>query len=63
MVFGSTATFTCKADGNPEPEIIWMLNSNEINQKDSRFISLTDGSLTIQKTIDGDQGEYTNVTC
>ena len=58
MVFGSTAIFKCKAEGNPEPEIIWMLNANEINQTDSRFIILPDGSLRIDKAIVGDQGEY-----
>lgn len=61
VVFGSTAIFTCKAEGNPEPEIIWMLNANEINQTDSRFIILPDGSLRIDKAIVGDQGEYIRV--
>ncbi|KFM73649.1 Peroxidasin, partial [Stegodyphus mimosarum] len=57
--FGGTAYFTCKADGDPKPEIIWLHNSNEIlPDQDERHSILTDGTLMITEAQDLDEGVY-----
>jgi len=56
---GNTVFFTCRAEGNPKPEIIWLRNNNELSMKtDSRLNLLDDGTLMIQNTQETDQGIY-----
>jgi hypothetical protein len=55
-VFGETAVFKCKADGDPSPEIKWMLNSREIDMEDSRVRVAADGTLEIDRIDTRDQG-------
>lgn len=56
---GNTVRFTCRAEGNPKPEIIWLHNNNEINMRDDvRLNLLVDGTLMIQDTRESDQGTY-----
>lgn len=60
--FGGTVYFSCKADGDPEPDIIWLHNNNEIKQSDDqeqqRYSVLNDGTLMIENTQVIDQGYY-----
>ncbi|KAG8445591.1 hypothetical protein GDO86_010388 [Hymenochirus boettgeri] len=59
VTFGNTVYFTCRAEGNPKPEIIWLRNNNELSMKDdSRLNLLDDGTLMIQNTKETDQGVY-----
>uniref|UniRef100_A0A674HZE2 Ig-like domain-containing protein n=1 Tax=Terrapene triunguis TaxID=2587831 RepID=A0A674HZE2_9SAUR len=56
---GNTVYFTCRAEGNPKPEIIWLHNNNEIDMKDDgRRNLLQDGTLMIQNTKESDKGVY-----
>ncbi|KAG8198932.1 hypothetical protein JTE90_015139 [Oedothorax gibbosus] len=57
--FGGTAYFSCKADGDPKPDIVWLHNSNEIlPEHDDRYNILTDGTLMITEAQDLDEGVY-----
>ncbi|XP_053689507.1 peroxidasin [Sabethes cyaneus] len=56
--YGQTAVFTCKAVGDPRPEIVWMLNTNEIHSDDTRINVLPDGSLRIDEVTATDAGRY-----
>ncbi|XP_071446700.1 peroxidasin homolog [Hetaerina americana] len=56
--FGGTAYFTCKAEGDPEPDIVWMRNSNELSLADPRYSALTDGTLMIENAALEDVGVY-----
>lgn len=56
VVFGSSAVFRCKAQGDPIPEIKWMLNHNEIDSSDSRIRISDDGTLQIDRIDTHDQG-------
>ncbi|XP_062542992.1 peroxidasin [Armigeres subalbatus] len=56
--FGQTAVFSCKAIGDPRPEIVWMLNTNEIQSDDTRINVLPDGSLRIDEVAATDAGHY-----
>nr|XP_030700354.1 peroxidasin homolog isoform X3 [Globicephala melas] len=59
VTLGNTVFFTCRAEGNPKPEIIWLRNNNELSMKtDSRLNLLDDGTLMIQNTRETDQGIY-----
>ncbi|XP_070589034.1 peroxidasin homolog isoform X2 [Erythrolamprus reginae] len=59
VISGNTVYFTCRAEGNPKPEIIWLRNNNELSMKaDSRLNLLDDGTLMIQNTQETDQGIY-----
>nr|XP_046222557.1 peroxidasin-like isoform X2 [Oncorhynchus gorbuscha] len=56
---GNTVYFTCRAEGNPKPQIIWLRNNNALNMHDdSRLNLLEDGTLMIQDTRETDQGVY-----
>uniref|UniRef100_A0A669BZZ4 Peroxidasin n=1 Tax=Oreochromis niloticus TaxID=8128 RepID=A0A669BZZ4_ORENI len=56
---GNTVYFTCRAEGNPKPQIIWLRNNNALNMRDdSRLNLLEDGTLMIQNTRETDQGVY-----
>ncbi|XP_021697884.1 peroxidasin isoform X1 [Aedes aegypti] len=56
--YGQTAVFSCKAVGDPRPEIVWMLNANEIHSDDTRINVLPDGSLRIDEVTAIDAGHY-----
>lgn len=56
VVFGTTAVFKCRAEGDPAPDITWMLNSNEIDESDSRIRVAADGTLEIDRIDTRDQG-------
>uniref|UniRef100_H2S2E8 Peroxidasin n=1 Tax=Takifugu rubripes TaxID=31033 RepID=H2S2E8_TAKRU len=56
---GNTVYFTCRAEGNPKPQIIWLRNNNALDMRDdSRLNLLEDGTLMIQDTRETDQGVY-----
>lgn len=52
---GSTIRLTCRADGNPVPEIHWLKNSLPYAQKHPH------STLKIHDIVEGDSGEYTCV--
>ncbi|PSN40372.1 Peroxidasin, partial [Blattella germanica] len=56
--FGGTVFFTCKAEGDPKPDIVWMRDSNEVNMGDPRYSKLADGTLMIENALDSDVGVY-----
>uniref|UniRef100_A0A4D5R9E2 Peroxidasin n=1 Tax=Scolopendra viridis TaxID=118503 RepID=A0A4D5R9E2_SCOVI len=60
--FGGTAYFTCRADGDPNPDIIWLHNDDEIefssDETTNRYNLLKDGTLMIENTQASDQGFY-----
>lgn len=56
VVFGEKVEFKCKADGDPTPEIKWMLNSKYIDMDDSRVRVGLDGTLEIDRIDARDQG-------
>uniref|UniRef100_A0A8C3QU24 Ig-like domain-containing protein n=1 Tax=Cyanoderma ruficeps TaxID=181631 RepID=A0A8C3QU24_9PASS len=59
VLLGNTVYFTCRAEGNPKPAIIWLHNNNKIDMKDdSRLNLLQDGTLMIQNTKESDKGVY-----
>ncbi|XP_030318926.1 peroxidasin homolog [Calypte anna] len=59
VLLGNTVYFTCRAEGNPKPAIIWLHNNNEIDMKDdNRLNLLQDGTLMIQNTKESDKGVY-----
>lgn len=55
--FGGTAYFTCKVEGDPQPEVVWFHNNEVIDDKD-RYSILTDGTLMIENTQGDDVGFY-----
>lgn len=57
-MFGSNAVFKCKVEGDPIPEIKWMLNSHEIINpvNDQRIRISLDGTLEIDRIDERDQG-------
>jgi hypothetical protein len=58
VVFGASAIFKCNAQGDPSPEIKWMLNSNDIDSNDARVRVSVDGTLQIDRIDTRDQGVY-----
>lgn len=56
--FGSSAIFTCKVDGDPQPDITWMLNSNEIDSSNPKYTVQDDGTLVVSSTSEADLGIY-----
>ncbi|XP_047419859.1 immunoglobulin superfamily member 10 [Sciurus carolinensis] len=58
---GRPAALNCSADGNPPPEIIWMLpNGTRLSpgRPDSRHLIASNGSLLFRKTTRQDAGRY-----
>ncbi|CAH1252882.1 PXDN [Branchiostoma lanceolatum] len=58
VTHGNTVYFSCHAEGDPKPEIVWLHNSNEVQITDERHNMLDDGTLMIQDTRPEDQGMY-----
>ncbi|XP_070195291.1 peroxidasin-like isoform X2 [Littorina saxatilis] len=59
VTFGNTVYFTCRAEGKPVPEILWMHNNNVLEISDEeRFSLLHDGTLMIEDAQDDDRGVY-----
>ncbi|KAK7488478.1 hypothetical protein BaRGS_00020263, partial [Batillaria attramentaria] len=58
VTFGNTVYFTCRAEGKPNPEIMWMHNNNMVEISNERFSLLHDGTLMIEDAQDDDQGSY-----
>ncbi|KAM5135419.1 LOW QUALITY PROTEIN: peroxidasin homolog [Mantella aurantiaca] len=59
VVLGNTVYFTCRAEGNPKPDIRWIHNKNEMDMSyDGRLNLLHDGTLMIQNTQESDKGVY-----
>ncbi|XP_054548247.1 probable oxidoreductase PXDNL isoform X2 [Talpa occidentalis] len=56
---GNTVYFTCRAEGNPKPKIIWLHNNHSLDLKDDTRLNLfDDGTLMIRNTRESDQGAY-----
>ncbi|XP_046815214.1 peroxidasin homolog [Vespa crabro] len=55
---GDTVTFTCRVTGDPEPEVKWMRDSNELYVDGERFLVQKDGTLVISDVTEEDTGEY-----
>ncbi|XP_078456569.1 peroxidasin homolog [Lampetra planeri] len=58
VTLGKTVHFTCHAEGNPKPEIIWLHNNNEVDMTEDRLDLLENGTLMIRNTRESDQGIY-----
>ncbi|RZF34069.1 hypothetical protein LSTR_LSTR015502 [Laodelphax striatellus] len=56
--FGGTVFLTCRAEGDPQPKIVWMRDSNELNLADPRYTVRDDGTLMISPMSDSDLGVY-----
>ncbi|XP_071494887.1 peroxidasin homolog [Diadema antillarum] len=58
---GNNVYLSCRARGDPEPEIIWIHNSKEILPNrgiDNKYNILEDGTLMIQNASGDDEGQY-----
>ncbi|XP_064487233.1 peroxidasin homolog [Ornithodoros turicata] len=56
---GAPARFSCKAVGEPKPDIVWFRNGNEVTSGvDGRITILDDGALNINSVNDDDKGTY-----
>lgn len=56
--FGDTATFICHATGEPQPNILWMRNSNEMILPNSQYHLFDDGTLKIERVDSSTIGQY-----
>lgn len=56
--FGNTAYFRCKAEGSPDPEILWMHNNEFVDPTPGHYTILEDGTLMIENAQDDDVGSY-----
>ncbi|CAB3373221.1 Hypothetical predicted protein [Cloeon dipterum] len=57
ITFGGTIYFTCKADGDPQPNIFWLRNSHTVD-KNPRYSVLDDGTLMISNAVLEDVGSF-----
>ncbi|XP_067120871.1 titin [Centruroides vittatus] len=58
---GTKVTFECRAEGNPEPKLMWYYKNSPIqSSKDFRITHKKDGTSTleIKKALPGDAGVY-----
>ncbi|XP_062045579.1 probable oxidoreductase PXDNL [Lepus europaeus] len=56
---GNTVYFTCRAEGNPKPKIIWIHNNHSLDlEYDARLNMFDDGTLMIRNARESDQGVY-----
>ncbi|XP_058066005.1 peroxidasin [Anopheles bellator] len=58
--YGQTAIFSCKATGDPRPDIAWLADEQPIRAEsaDGRTTFLPDGSLRIDEVVPSDAGRY-----
>uniref|UniRef100_A0A182XLK8 Ig-like domain-containing protein n=1 Tax=Anopheles quadriannulatus TaxID=34691 RepID=A0A182XLK8_ANOQN len=57
--YGQTAVFSCKASGDPRPEIVWLQEGSPIrSESDGRITLLPDWSLRIDEIVPADAGQY-----
>ncbi|KFB40370.1 AGAP007237-PA-like protein [Anopheles sinensis] len=57
--YGQTAVFSCKASGDPRPDIVWLANDSQLRpDSDSQITLLPDGSLRIDEVVPSDAGQY-----
>ncbi|XP_060054488.1 probable oxidoreductase PXDNL isoform X2 [Erinaceus europaeus] len=55
---GNTVYFTCRAEGNPKPKIIWIHNNHSLDLEDDNRLNLfSDGTLMIRNTRESDQAK------
>ncbi|XP_071807106.1 peroxidasin homolog isoform X2 [Asterias amurensis] len=62
-VEGNNVYFSCRAMGDPEPEIVWLHNNIQISAPaetnvENKYNILNDGTLMIQNASGDDEGEY-----
>ncbi|XP_026677159.1 peroxidasin-like [Diaphorina citri] len=57
VTLGDEVFFTCKAEGNPRPEIVWVRDNNAVDMDDPRFQQTSDG-LMIHSMEASDEGVY-----
>ncbi|XP_037698412.1 immunoglobulin superfamily member 10 isoform X2 [Choloepus didactylus] len=58
---GKPTALNCPVDGNPPPEIIWILPNGTLfsnGPQNSQYLVATNGSFIIYKTTRGDAGKY-----
>lgn len=55
---GETAVFRCRVAGDPQPNVKWMRDSNEVSDDDERYFIEEDGSLVISDVSESDAGQY-----
>ncbi len=58
VTFGGNVTFTCRAEGVPEPQITWLNNLGIAADTDPRATVLPSGDLFIQNIELKDAGRY-----
>ncbi|XP_037077777.1 LOW QUALITY PROTEIN: peroxidasin homolog [Pollicipes pollicipes] len=56
ITFGKTAYFHCEADGEPQPDIVWLHNRNELDPEnmEAGYQILEDGTLMVEPSSDPD---------
>lgn len=55
---GGTAALVCQATGQPNPDILWTLNSKVVPLHDPRYHLLSDGTLKIENADNTVTGDY-----
>lgn len=59
LTFGGTMYLSCKVDGNPQPDVVWLHDENEIEiHSAKRHKLMHDGTLVIENAQESDQGVY-----
>ncbi|CAH0578009.1 unnamed protein product [Chrysodeixis includens] len=56
--FGEAAMFSCVVSGEPNPEIIWLRDSNEIPIDNNRYEIMNNGSLMVHDISESDSGYF-----
>ncbi|XP_065572680.1 peroxidasin-like isoform X2 [Artemia franciscana] len=58
ITFGKTVYLSCKAVGDPLPDIVWLHNNHEMDFDDPRLQILENGTLIIENASSNDFGSY-----
>nr|XP_049708336.1 peroxidasin [Helicoverpa armigera] len=56
--FGEAAMFTCIVTGDPNPEIVWLRDSNEIPIDGTRYEVMDNGTLMLHDISEADTGYF-----
>ncbi|XP_006812951.1 peroxidasin homolog, partial [Saccoglossus kowalevskii] len=56
--YGNQVFFSCRATGDPKPDIKWLHNNVLIDAEDGNYNVLEDGTLMIPHAEDDDEGTY-----